>query len=291
MKEKSLKKIVLCIIGALGALAPLIGMCFPLLSFSAAGVVGVFATGFDMFSLKFPKLMRISLLAFLSEKFITNFEIILGILSLVALAASVTLFTIIIFALFKYSYEKSIKIINLSIFINCVISLANFIVSIIATVSFNGEVKDNPLFSLYKCETSSYISLILLAICIIAYIICSKLIKDKSSVKTKSVGEITDTTIIQKSKEFYIVDQLHQEEKIVKIIREYKKLLDDDVISSSDYIYIKSKQLSSMKNHNESCEEKEHLIIQILREYKALYTDEIITSAEFIEKKGELVVL
>ncbi len=66
MKEMSVKKIVLCAIAALGALALFIGLAFSIAAISIAGVsvkkAGMSASGFNMLSFEFPTLIRASLM-------------------------------------------------------------------------------------------------------------------------------------------------------------------------------------------------------------------------------------
>ncbi len=157
------------------------------------------------------------------------------------------------------------------------------ILSIIFCTSIHNGFEKHGFGELYKCTTRSYFSLIILSVLAVGYFVCRTFIKEKnnSEINTASEREMKST----------VVDKLQQEVAMIEVIRKYKELLDNDVISAADYVYIKSKLLSPVGQRGTHCQKKETLIIELLKEYQSLYTEEIITSAEFIAKKGELVQL
>ncbi len=293
MKEMSVKKIVLCSIAAISAVMLLIGLSFPVLSLSVGGVsvdaAGMGANGFDMLSFEFPTVMRALLMGFLKEEDFAGTEIILGVISLVTLVVAVAFLAFVIFALFRFTYKKTQTVILVYFIFATVIVLFNMIMALIDGANLNAIFEKKGVGELYKCKTSAYLSLIFLAVFFAAYLVCRRVIKEKLPKGSEDLqGEAGAS---ERGARATIIEQLQQEVAMTGIIREYKALLDEQVISAADYVYVKSKLLSPVSKRKGHGEGKEQLIIKLLKEYQRLYTDEIITSAEFIEKKGELVQL
>ncbi len=299
MKEMSVKKIVLCSIAALSALMLLIGLAFSVLSLTVGGVsansAGMGVNGFNMLSFGFPEVLQAFLLsAFVATGYdveeitLSRYEIPLGIISLITLLAAIAFLVVIILALFRFSYKKTKRLLLFYFVFGASLLLIGMVIAMVCCISLNNVFKEAKMENLYKCKTSSYFPLIFLAVFFAGYIVCEKLIKEEGS--AESVAG-TDGVAERGPKKISVVEQLQQEKAIIGVIRGYKALLDEEIISAADYVYIKAKLLSPVQKRSGHCEEKEMLIINILREYQRLYTEQIITSAEFIEKKGELIQL
>lgn len=323
MKNISVKKIVLCSVGAFAGLLLLIGLSFNLIAFdmglgdqvnNALSQVGYAANGFAMMSFKFPDLLNVTLALYLNEKFMGLFAILFGVTSLLTLLTAIASVAVNVLALFLFPTEKAKKIGTALLCVGLIIAVVHSVLGIVFTSSAQTQLElfykrlseslgtEQEVFGGFT--TSAYISVIFQVVCLVGYLVCAKKLQEKTI--TANAAEPAEKKAEPKedfaNKEKELQSLLNAETLVVKLLEEYKKLYDGGVLSAADYMDKKVKLLrysdnrikSALPNILKKCSfegiaNAEYSVIETLKEYKRLLETGVISDADFVEKKVALL--
>lgn len=324
MKKFSVRKIVLSSIGLFASIMLLIGLAFNVIAYempgfsgaassAVSGALGTEANGFTMLSFEFPDFLRAGILTYLEEDLCEIFEMLLGVTSLLTLIVSIGAMVLIVLAFLRFESKKNEKTLKLTLVVGLLLSAIHGILAIVFTSIVQSALKEqaeqlnSALGSaqnmLGKFSTVAFISIIFQAVCLVAYVICSKKIKEKeiatvATVKTNADAPKEDV----KSKEASLENLIASELEIAKLLTEYKDLYEAQIISTADYMDKKVKLLrfsekrikggiAAMINKCsfEGVINMERQVIKVLKEYDKLAKTGIISDSDFVEKKSALL--
>lgn len=320
MKNINARKIVLYSISLFSAIMLLIGLSFKVLAYDlgldgaaadALDNAGMAASGFDMISFKLPTILRTSVFAYIKKSTCSLYETLIGVTSLISLIVSLLSIAGIIFAFFKFERKKGEKLLVLIVIIGVIVALAHSVLCIIfssnvqsgMTKLFDKTGVDNPS----KFKTSAYISLIFQALCLVGYIVCAIKIKhvEKEVVSTSNNDKKESAIALKESaqqSEEKLENLLSAELSVISLLKEYKALYEESIITSADYM---EKKVKLMKASDKKIKQTasvliskisflgvikaETTVINLLREYKKLLDSAIISDADYVEKKVSLL--
>ena len=311
MKEMSAKKIVLASIAFLASALLFTGMLFSVIKLDVgfnmeleAGLkikdVKLFANGYDMLSFELPAVLK-SMITQLYAKMnyeadLTALEVISGIFSVLTLVAAVAGCVLTVISIFCFSKKASRRAGTTVAIVSVSLALAYTVVSIVFVSVVKSQLKD--IYSsaqkdetvqavLGGFKTNMFVSLIFQAVLTVAYFVCAGTIRDSSAEQ----AQCADTKAC-----------VAAGTRVIGLLREYKKLCDESVISGSDYSEKKIRMLrySDAKLHAEMSAlvrqsayadtvKAEEAITAALRGYKQLADDGIISEGDFIDKKASLL--
>ncbi len=331
MKKFSVRKIVLSSIGLFASIMLLIGLAFNVIAYEMPGLsgaassavssaLGTEANGFTMLSFEFPDFLHASILTYLEEDLCKIFEILLGVTSLLTLIVSIGAIVLIVLAFLRFESKKNEKTLKLTLVVGLLLSAAHGILAIVFTSivqsALNEQVErlnsalgqisgslGSTQNTLGKFSTVAFISFIFQAVCLAAYVICSKKIKEKGIVPAATVKNNSDAPKEDvKSKEASLENLIASELEIAKLLTEYKDLYEAQIISTADYMDKKVKLLrfsekrikggiAAMINKCsfEGVINMERQVIKVLKEYDKLAKTGIISDSDFVEKKSALL--
>ncbi len=276
MKDKSLKKIILTSIGLISSILMIIGLaikviCFKALQGGVSGGAGIlYETGFSL--IDFNSLL-------LKSADYNEFAFIMGILVIGILAVSVSFLVYNIFSLFKNGRDKCYKKIKLTLTLNTILSAIYFIVGLLMVVLINSYIKsglgNDVSVDALLFKTSSFVPLIFQVVMIIAYVICTKTIKER-------VGEtshVKATATFEKAKQETF---LEREKRKIDLVIKYRNLYSENIISILEFE--RKKQILLFQEGAVDLEYEEQAI-QIVKEYDKIYKEGIIKADELEKKK------
>ena len=325
MKNITARKIVLFSIGLLSAIMLLVGLSFSVIycnmSKEIMAEIGssykLYESGFDMLSFEFSAVIRTFFISITQDKpWIELYELFFGIASLLTLVFSIVSLGLIILAFFSFNQKKGEKTLKALLTFSIIISAIYTIFPIIFSISMNidmkkmleaaGEYYENINF---KIKTAAFLPLIIQILLTIAYAVCSKkiisekvIVKEVSEEKSSVVKEkqIAIKEISQKT-QFDVEEVLSFEHSVIELLKEYKKLHDENIVTDAEYMEKrvkimnsaneKEKRLSSIlsKVSFEDVVKAEKTVVNVLREYKKLAENQIISDADYISKKVVLL--
>ena len=150
-------------------------------------------------------------------------------------------------------------------------------------------------------KTNMFVSLIFQAVLTVAYFVCAGTIRD-SSAEQAQCADTKACVAAGKKKNDDLFALIEAETRVIGLLREYKKLCDESVISGSDYSEKKIRMLrysdaklraemSAMVRQSSYADtvKAEEAITAALRGYKQLADDGIISEGDFIDKKASLL--
>lgn len=327
MKKFGARKIVLYSVALFSAIMLLIGLAFTVLTYdlgmgSAVGSVlkkaGYSVSGFEMMmSFEFPLVLRSEVSIYVFDPIYELFEILIGVMALLTLIYSLLEMCLIILSFFKNQKEKGENNLKLILIIGLVLAVAYTVIAVVFAIIVNSEYKDamesvnTTLNSSTKIEggfyTSAYFTTIIQVICVIAFFVCCSKIKQTNTVvmtggtvtdKTELRGNVAKTENIEEA----LDSLLFAENSVMDLLKEYKDLCEDSIITSAEYMEKKVKLIKTadkkIKQGVSSLIEKasfdtvahaEVKVTKILRQYNKMLKDGIISDSEYIEKKVSLL--
>lgn len=323
MKKFSVRKIVLSSIGLFASIMLLIGLAFNVIAYDmglggAAGsavsnTLGLEADGFTMLSFELPSVLRANVLTYVEEDFCGLFEVLLGVTSLLSLIVSVVAMVLIVLAFLRSAPKKNEKTIKLTLIAGIIVSATHGILAVV----FKSIVQSNmnefyetlsgtfgtAQTTLGKFTSSAIVSVIFQAVCLVAYVICSKKIKEKDLapiIATKTNADAPKEDV--KNKEAALENLIASESEIAKLLTEYKDLYEAQIISTADYMDKKVKLLRFSEKRVKSgiasiinkCSfeciiKMEKQVVNVLKEYDKLAKSGVISDSDFVEKKASLL--
>ncbi len=325
MKEMSAKKIVLASIAFLASALLFAGMLCSVIKLDVgfnmeleAGLkikdVKLFANGYDMLSFELPAVLKTLITEMYTEmKYEADFtalEVISGIFSVLTLAAAVVGCVLTVISIFCFSKKTCRRVGTTFVIVSVSLALAYTVVSIVFVSVVKSQLKDI-YSSVQKNETvqavlggfktNMFVSLIFQAVLTVAYFVCAGTIRERSAEQVPGTG-VKAYAAAGKNKNEDLLARIEAETRVIGLLREYKKLCDESVISSSDYSEKKIRLLrySDAKLHAEmpamlrqssyaDTVKAEEAITAALRGYKQLADDGIISAGDFADKKVSLM--
>ena len=315
MKNITVRKIVLFSIGLLSAIMLLVGLSFRVVELSYVGVKDGL-DGFKLLSFVLPSGFReMVILLTQDSEFVELYEILFGITSLLTLVFSILSVGLIVLAFFKFGQKKGEKTIITLLVVSIIITIIHAVFPIIFNIQMSSDM-DKMLDRLENSEyyylvssleglkfsTSAFVPLIFQVVLLVGYIVCSKLIKG-----TKTNKQSEDKVLMVKEKygvcmgQEQIGDVFAFEYSVIELLKEYKKLNEDNIITDAEYMEKRVKLMDSSNEKEKSLSNLmqkapfedvvkfEKTIVQVLREYKKLAETGIISDAGYIAKKVVLL--
>lgn len=325
MKEMSAKKIVLASIAFLASALLFTGMLFSVIKLDVgfnmeleAGLkikdVQWFANGYDMLSFELPAVLKTMITQLYAEMNyeadLTALEVISGIFSVLTLVAAVAGCVLTVISIFCFSKKASRRAGTTVAIVSVSLALAYTVVSIVFVSVVKSQLKD--IYSsaqkdetvqavLGGFKTNMFVSLIFQAVLTVAYFVCAGTIRE-SSAEQAQCADTKACVAAGKNKKEDLLALIEAETRVIGLLREYKKLCDESVMSGSDYSEKKIRMLrySDAKLHAEMSAlvrqsayadtvKAEEAITAALRGYKQLADDGIISEGDFIDKKASLL--
>ncbi len=325
MKEMSAKKIVLASIAFLASALLFTGMLCSVIKLDVgfnmeleAGLkikdVKLFANGYDMLSFELPAVLKTLITQLYTEmKYEADFtapEVISGIFSVLTLVAAVAGCVLTVISIFCFSKKSCRRVGTTFVIVSVSLALAYTVVSIVFVSVVKSQLKD--IYSsaqkdekvqavLGGFKTNMFVSLIFQAVLTVAYFVCAGTIRERAAEQAPGTG-VKAYAAAGKNKNEDLFARIEAETRVIGLLREYKKLCDESVISGSDYSEKKIRLLrySDAKLHAEmpamlrqssyaDTVKAEEAITAALREYKQLTDDGIISEGDFIDKKASLL--
>lgn len=331
MKKFSVRKIVLSSIGLFASIMLLVGLAFNVIAYEMAGLsgsassavssaLGVEANGFTMLSFELPTYLRAIILTYMEEDLLELFEVLLGVTSLLSLIVSIGSMVLIVLAFLRSTSEKNEKAVRLTLIAGIIVSAVHGILAIVFKSIVQSSIDEwyeelnaslgqissslgTAQSSLGEFTSVAFISIIFQAVCLTAYIICSKKIKEKEVapvVATKTGADASKEDV--KNKEATLENLIASESEIAKLLTEYKDLYESQIISTADYMDKKVKllrfsekrvksRIASIINKCsfESIIKMEKQVVNVLKEYDKLAKSGVISDSDFVEKKASLL--
>lgn len=314
MKNITVRKIVLYSIGLLSAIMLLVGLSFSMTRLSYAGAKeGV--DGFEMLSFTLTSGFREMVVLLTQDSaFVELYEIMFGITSLLTLVLSILSMGLIVLAFFKFDQKKCEKTLITLLVLSIIVAIIHAVFPIIFNIQMNSDMKEMlevleyeygyAVFQGLKFSTSAFVPLIFQVVLLVGYIVCSKLIKETKIIPKK---QSEDKVLLVREKESVCKPQeefeevLSFEHSVIELLKEYKKLHDENIITAAEYMEKrvkimnsaneKEKRLSSIlsKASFEDMVKAEKTVVNVLREYKKLAENQIISDADYISKKVVLL--
>lgn len=328
MKKFSVRKIVLSSIGLFASIMLFIGLAFNVIAYEMPGLSGsassavssaleLEANGFTMMSFELPTVLRTSILTYMEEDLLGLFEVLLGVTSLLTLIVSIGSMVLIVLAFFRSTSEKNEKTIRLTLIAGIIVSAVHGILAIVFTSIVQSALNEQAeqlnsalgqisgslgsVQNTLEFSTVAFISIIFQAVCLAAYLICSKKIKEVAPVVVAKTGADAPKEDV-KSKEAALENLIASEAEIAKLLTEYKDLYEAQIISTADYMDKKVKLLrfSEKRVKNgiasiinkcsfESIIKMEKQVVNVLKEYDKLAKSGVISDSDFVEKKASLL--
>lgn len=319
MKEFSVKKLVLCCIGLLSAIMLLVGLAFNVIAYDIpledvgdlAGQVGLNATGFSMLSFEFPLVLWTGFITFAEESVCSLFSVLFGVTSLTSLLFAIVSIVLIVLAFFLFSAKKT-KTLTKSFIIStfCLVAI-HAILSIVFVVIINVSMEEyfeliegadyaEMMEEFGKFKTNAYVSLIIQAICFIAYFICNKVVVEDTKKSAFATEKQEVKSAINKEAELKAV--IEGEVCVIELFNKYKKLYEEEILSAGDYVDKKVKLLQYSEKFAKETLPKiikdssylevmhaENTIMDVLKEYKKLLVEGVLSEADYLSKKVSLL--
>lgn len=301
---------------------------------AAVNQIGLSASGFDMLSFSLP----LTLKAFMLEIFtsaaysvdFTAFEKIAGVISVLTLVTALLGIALTIISFFCFSKKKSQSVATTFVILSLVLAFVYAVASVIFVVVVKSDLKEvykasvNPtggsgpsasaaasasqdaefqaLLSGFK--TNMFVSLILQLIFAVAYLVCVKTIAEKAGNAVCAGADNGEKCAEdgKKKQKDDIFSVIGAEARVIELLTAYKKLCDEAVISSSDYIdkkigllrYSGRELRAEMpaivgKSSYWDTVQAEEAVTAALRGYKQLLDQGIISEGDFADKKAVLL--
>lgn len=312
MKKFTLRRTVLASIGLFASVMLLIGLGFDILAvdLSELGNIGggmiyvkMDMNGFKMLSFSLPKLLRTACLTFIKEDDCILFETLFGISSWLTLLVSIVAAVCVVFAFFGEPKKKNEDVFLAVIVVGVICALLQTVLSVIWTSTLQTKMNEyyeklgtgEEYMELIKFTTTAFVSLIIQAVCLIAYVLCSNNIKN-------GTGEGRSANVQIASNKVSIVKTVGMEIEVAKLLTAYKDLCDAQIISVADYTnkkvyllrYAEKKIKSGINELRGNCSletvvQIEEAIVSALKEYTQLLHTGIISDADFFEIKATLL--
>ncbi|MBE7081362.1 MAG: hypothetical protein E7372_02240 [Clostridiales bacterium] len=306
MKNITARKIVLYSVALLSAIMLIVGLSFSVTFLSLSGEKeGV--SGFELLAFKFPEEFRLFIISVCNDKaFIEFYEVFFGITSLLTLVLSIVSIGLMILAFFKFDKKKE----EITSIILLAVSLLVSIGYAVLPVFFNREISlsikrlaeqmsgtgYDEIFKHMTTGTSAFISAIIQAVIFVGYIVCLIVFKEKKASKKGTIEKAK-----QKHRDLEVDKVFSFEYSIIELLKEYKNLHNEGVITQEEYFNKKEEVLNSS---NEKIKEISSLIknipfeeviktrkiaVEVLREYKKLLESQTILENEYDAKKEALL--
>ena len=305
MKNITARKITLFSIALFASIMLLVGLAFNIINFdlgtsgsasTALKEAGYSATGFSMLSFEFPAALRTAIVSIMRKDFCNAFEILSSISSILILVVSILSIVGVVLSFFFMERAKSEKLLKAIIIVSFIMAIVHFVISIVFSSIVQGEYVDQTKNVLGSFNTTTYIALIFQGVSFIAYFVCKANLKEKTS-----VNNVLNKTREDK-KNVSIEEVVEAESVSVMLLKEYKALYDESLISSADYIEkkaaiikfsdskIKSVLTALVKNSTiKDIMNAEISLTKLLKEYKQLLEKDVISTVEYNEKKAFLL--
>lgn len=316
MKKYTLRRIVLASIGLLSSVLLLIGLSFDILAvdLSELGDIGGSVTaalkmdvnGFDMLSFSIPKLLRTACLNYIKKDVCVLFETIFGISSWLTLLVSIVAAVCIVMAFFGKPKKQNENLFLGMIVAALVCALLQTILSVLLTCIIQSKLEEyyetlkdttaEYYRDLVKFSTKAFISVILQAACLIAYVVCLNKVKDGEKGKVQTAQGRISTC------EEEIVQTIGMEIKVANLLKEYKDLCDAQIISAADYtnkkVYLLRYSEKKIKRGIadlrgncllETAVRIEENAVAAIKAYTQLLHTGVISDADFFEIKAALL--
>lgn len=276
MKRKSLKKTVLSGIVALSGLLLLISMSFFYAYMSMlpkeALVAGTTAeNGFSMLDFD-------SIILKAYDFGIGN--VLMGAISYLLLIFSILTIVVSVIGIFKFEYEKTLKVSRIFLMLNVVLSLLQFIIGLFVSMQLNKLVH----MDMYK--TSAFWGLILQAIAVVGYVVGLKFLPEPKEQPIVVTGNVDITEKPKKIEEKILISYAEKEMKVIELLREYQKIYADGIITIMDFE--KKKYILMFENKGIDLEGEKHLV-DVLKNYRKVYDEGTITHGEYEKKKIQIL--
>ena len=214
---------------------------------------------------------------------------------------------LIVLAFFQFEKKKGERLLTIVFICSLVITIAHAIFPIIFNAQMNSDLEtmikkiteeywgyeyEIELLKKMKIGTTAFFPLIFQVVFLIAYIICSKAVKGEKVVSVK-------VNACKPQEQFE--DILSFEYSVIELLKEYKKLHEENIITDAEYM---EKRVKIMNSANEKVKrlsgvmskasfddvvKAEKTVVQVLREYKKLAESQIISDADYIAKKVALL--
>lgn len=296
--------------------------------------IGLSASGFDMLSFELPATLKAFMLGlFTAEDYsvdFTAFEKISGVISVLTLVTALLGIALTIVSFFCFSKKKSQSVATTFVVLSLVLAFVYAVASVIfvavvksdlkevyksaanatgtsgtsgsSGTSTSGQAELQAILSGFK--TNMFVALILQLIFAVAYLVCVKTIAEKAgNVVCAGVGDGEKCAEGGKKKQNDdIFSVIGAEARVIELLTSYKKLCDEAVISSSDYI---DKKISLLRYSGKKLRaelpaivgkssywdtvQAEEAVTAALRGYKQLLDQGIISEGDFADKKAALL--
>ena len=296
--------------------------------------IGLSASGFDMLSFSLP----VTLKAFILELFtsadysmdFTAFEKISGLISVLTLVTALLGIALTIVSFFCFSKKKSQSVATTFVVLSLVLAFVYALASVVFVIVLKSSLKDvykssvNPTGAsgssvsaaasasqeaelqaiLSGFKTNMFVTLILQLIFSVAYLVCAMTIVEKAENAVSTGAENGEKRAEggKRQQNDDIFSVIGAEARVIELLTSYKKLCDEAVISSSDYIdkkigllkYSEKKLRAEMpaivsKSSYWDTVQAEEAVTAALRGYKQLLAQGIISEGDFADKKAALL--
>lgn len=296
--------------------------------------IGLSASGFDMLSFELPTTLKAFMLGLFTavdySVDFTAFEKISGVISVLTLVTALLGIALTIVSFFCFSKKKSQSVATTFVVLSLVLAFVYAVASVIfvavvksdlkevyksaanatgtsgtsgsSGTSTSGQAELQTILSGFK--TNMFVALILQLIFAVAYLVCVKTIAEKAgNVVCAGVGDGEKCAEGGKKKQNDdIFSVIGAEARVIELLTSYKKLCDEAVISSSDYI---DKKISLLRYSGKKLRaelpaivgkssywdtvQAEEAVTAALRGYKQLLDQGIISEGDFADKKAALL--
>ncbi len=296
--------------------------------------IGLSASGFDMLSFELPVTLKAFMLGLFTagdySVDFTAFEKIGGVISVLTLVTALLGITLTIVSFFCFSKKKSQSVATTFVVLSLVLAFVYAVASVIfvavvksdlkevyksaanatgtsgtsgsSGTSTSGQAELQAILSGFK--TNMFVALILQLIFAVAYLVCVKTIAEKAgNVVCAGAGDGEKCAEGGKKKQNDdIFSVIGAEARVIELLTSYKKLCDEAVISSSDYI---DKKISLLRYSGKKLRaelpaivgkssywdtvQAEEAVTAALRGYKQLLDQGIISEGDFADKKAALL--
>lgn len=315
MKNVSAKKIVLSSIALFSCIMLFVGLSFRLVFFKIAllsgsassavsETIGLEANGFTMLSFKMPALLKEGMLECLKTGAFDFFEILLAISSWLVLAYSIIFVIFTLLGFFLYETKKNEKMLKWlivgSLLIAVVYSVSGIVCASVTQSCMKKVLTEEDIVGDFA--TAAYASLIIQTVCLIAFLVCLKAVKEPQTAVLASEDTAESKKEGGGDKAAALKELVSIETEIVNLISEYKGLYDEQIISTADYMDKKVKLIKYSEKHIKSTVVKlieksggkgvvaaEGEVVCALKAYAKLLKDGVISDSDFVEKKVSLL--
>ena len=330
MKNISVRKIVLASIWLLASILLLAGLAFIVVGYdmglgsAAEGAVnsalGTKASGFALLAFKFPSVLYSLMVGYYAKTNVLSlFSGISGALSVITLVVAVGGIVLSIVSFFCFKKGTGEKLTMLFLIVGLIFAVAYAVVGVVVTSLVQNAMKKTlesvdgtTQTTTAGFTTSMFVSAILQVLVFVAYIICSKKIREKAivggsvtvgnSAPAGTVSEKRETEAKNVNRDADVIGVIEEGTRIIGLLTEYKKLYDNNVLSSVEYIdkkvrllrYSDKRMNAELASMLKQCSfggivNAEASMISMLKEYKKLFDAGVISESDFVERKAALL--